>query len=261
MDQENQEPQVESTSTEEIPQTKAHSTEEQARKMGWKPLEEFEGDPDKWVEANVFVARAPLFEKIEQDKKMYRKQLEELNRTVKELAEHNKKTEEAAYKRALAELKAQQKAAIAEGETERAFDIQEQIDELKESKPKAPEVPAQTGPDPEFVEWVANNAWYQTDAELREEADALGMAEAMKGTPKSKIFEKVEEKIKKMYPEKFKTVKAPPATESPQQGGKGSRKDDFRMTPAEERLMEKFISKGIITREKYIADLKAQRGK
>jgi hypothetical protein len=42
-------------------------TEEVAAKAarhGWKPLEEYEGDPDTWVDAKEFLGRAPLFERI-----------------------------------------------------------------------------------------------------------------------------------------------------------------------------------------------------
>ena len=262
MDKENQAPEEQSQESQEVEatQVKAPSTEEQARAMGWKPLEEYSGDPSKWVEANVFVARAPLFEKIEQDKRKYQKQLDELNQTVKQLAEHNKKTEEAAYKRALAELKAQQKAAIADGDTEKAFDLQEQLDELKENRPKPVVQPVQQqGVDPDFVQWVSDNSWYEKDGDLRQAADRLGMLLATQGVPKEEIFKEVAETIKLRFPDKFKTVKAPPVTESPR-GGKSTGKDTFKMTPDEERIMEKFVSKGVITREKYIADLKAQRG-
>ena len=35
-----------------------------ARTQGWKPKEEFTGDPALWVDAKEFVGRAPLFDKI-----------------------------------------------------------------------------------------------------------------------------------------------------------------------------------------------------
>ena len=38
--------------------------EEAARKEGWRPKEEFEGDPEKWRPAKEFVERGELFGKI-----------------------------------------------------------------------------------------------------------------------------------------------------------------------------------------------------
>ena len=36
------------------------TVEERAHRMGWRPLNEFRGDPAKWVDAAAFVARGGL---------------------------------------------------------------------------------------------------------------------------------------------------------------------------------------------------------
>ena len=40
--------------------------ESEAREQGWKPKEEYEGDPEKWRPAKEFVERGELFGKIMQ---------------------------------------------------------------------------------------------------------------------------------------------------------------------------------------------------
>src|SRR3990172_4739307 len=60
------------------------SAEASARAQGWKPKEEFTGDPALWVDAKEFVGRAPLFDKI----KTQSKDLKEIRKTVDAMAKH-----------------------------------------------------------------------------------------------------------------------------------------------------------------------------
>ena len=61
------------------------SREEQARAMGWRPKKEFEGKPDDWVEAEVFLSRTELFKRIQklnQENRWLRKQVENLKKQL-----------------------------------------------------------------------------------------------------------------------------------------------------------------------------------
>ena len=71
--------------------------EEAARAAGWLPKEEYEGDPAKWVSAEVFNARTPLFEKIEQ----LTRQIKNLDANNKAVVEHYNKVAKTEYERAL----------------------------------------------------------------------------------------------------------------------------------------------------------------
>ena len=66
--------------------------EAKAREMGWNPDKEGV-DPGKWIGAEEYVARAPLFEK---NRKLSRK-VKELESSVKELKVHYSKIENIAY--------------------------------------------------------------------------------------------------------------------------------------------------------------------
>ena len=66
------------------------STEEQARAMGWRPKEEFEGEPDDWVKAEVFLSRTELFKrihKLNQTNRWLRKQVDNLKQQLQEKGE------------------------------------------------------------------------------------------------------------------------------------------------------------------------------
>jgi hypothetical protein len=239
--------------------------EDQAREMGWKPLDDYQGDRSKWVNAEIFVARKPLFEKIEADKRAHKRETDELRTAVRELAEHNKRVEDAAYKRAIAELKAQKKDAMAEGDTIRALEITDKIEEVHANRPAPVQqtAPQPSGPPPEvFQQWTKRNDWYEKDPALREEADTIGFALAARGiNDPETVLKEVESKIKKMYPEKFERVVAPNGGESPR-GGQTRSTGSFTLSPDEERIMNRFIktSGGTLTREAYIADLKKIKG-
>jgi hypothetical protein len=238
--------------------------EDQAREMGWKPLDDYQGDRSKWVNAEIFVARAPLFEKIEADKRAHKRETDELRTAVRDLAEHNKTVAESAYRRAINDLKLQKKEALAEGDTIKALEIADKITEFQENKPVpvVQNVPQPQGPPPEiFQRWTKENDWYEKDSSLREEADTLGFALAAKGLQPEEILNQVKDKIKRMYPEKFERVKAPDGGEAPR-GGQTRTNGSFTLSADEERIMNRFIktSGGTLTREAYIKDLKAIKG-
>src|SRR5574343_553334 len=88
--------------TTETPAVTVDPFEEQAREQGWKPKEEYEGDPNKWKPAKEFVERGELFGKID----TLGRELKETKKALKMLQEHNAKIKETEYARAVSELKA-----------------------------------------------------------------------------------------------------------------------------------------------------------
>lgn len=244
-----------------------NSVEDKAREMGWKPQDEFEGDDEKWVSAEIFVARKPLFDKVEQEKrsrKSLEKQLEQTNKALKELGEHNKRIAEVAYERAKKELKAAKRDALRDGEALLAEEIQERIDELK------PEVvPVVETPNPvaaQIAAWVEENPWYKTNVEMRNVADGIANTAVAQGKSPDEIFEIVNQKIKKMYPEEFGPVQKrnPNKDDAPPVEGKGNsagkKASRFRPTDEQRRFAKTFAAQGIMTEEEYYKQLAEEFG-
>ena len=94
VDEQTQQNQQDSTS-------QVDSYEQQAREQGWRPKEEYEGDPEKWRPAKEFVERGELFGKIDH----MGKELKETRKALKMLQEHHSKVKETEYNNALKELK------------------------------------------------------------------------------------------------------------------------------------------------------------
>jgi hypothetical protein len=247
-----------------VPEVVAPSIEDQAREMGWKPLEEYEGEPSKWVSPEIFVARAPLFEKIEgttKDNKQLRREVDTLRMSINELKAHTERVRQTEYTRALNELKAAKRQALAEENPLRAEDIQEQIEEIKEAQKKVEptQPPPSNEPPAAFVSWVAENEWYKLDPELREFADAFGIVEHNKGKSAEDVLKSITATVRKRFPEKFRNPmkdKAPSVeTSSPAPATKKT--GGYKITAQDRAIAERFAATGVMTVEQYYKDLQA----
>jgi len=194
--------------------------EEKARSEGWRPKEEWEGDPSDWVDAKEFVFRGELMDRIrQQGSKLneFSKENKEIKEALKVLGEHNKKIAEQEYKKALADLKKQKVAALEDDDHSTAVDIDDQIDELKRAKSELAEeeeaVEKAESTDknenqtpPEVNEWLQNdtNKWYHNDPVMRGAADSV-FVQHLQFNPDDfrGALKEVEKTMKAYFPEKF----------------------------------------------------------
>lgn len=237
------------------------ATEVEAREGGWKPLEEYEGDPDKWVDAKEFLRRGELFDKIDH----LSRDLKDTKKALKALQAHHASVKETEFKRAIEQLKQEKKKAFEEGDADRIIEIDEQLQETKIQQQNEAQQAMQQAqqPDPRFLAWVDKNRWYAQDREMRQLADQIGVAHAAQnpGMTPDDVLKYVAKKIQTMYPEKFENPNRtkPSAVESA--GRPSSKKvDTFELTEDEERVMKTFVRQGIMSKEDYIAELKKVRG-
>ena len=239
--------------------------EEAARKEGWRPKEEFEGDPEKWRPAKEFVERGELFGKID----TLGKELKETKKALKMLQEHNSKVKETEFKRAVEELKSLQKKHLEEGNSDEYLNTTELLTDLK-AEQKAREVLNQQQAaeqrnqvDPRFTEWAAKNSWYEKDAEMKQFADTLGLgyAQANPGVDPDVVLEYVSKQVKQAFKDKFENPNRnrPSAVEG-KSTPSTAKKDSIELSDDERRVMNTFIRQGVMTKEEYIAQVKAMRG-
>lgn len=169
--------------------------ESEAKELGWVPKEEWRGDPDKWRPAEEFVERGKTVMPIlRKNNERLQGQISELHATVGGLQaslqearealdamrEYGEETARKAYDKAVKDLKEQRRAALKEGDTERALEIEDALEQVEEPKPLAkpaakPATP--TGPaaeeHPEYKAWKADNPW-TNDKEKAAYAQAMG---------------------------------------------------------------------------------------
>lgn len=201
----------------EVDETEQYTEAEQkAIEDGWNPDKEaVEADGKKWVSAEEFLERGSLFKKIND----YKNKVENLERSMQQLNEHNRKAAEMErkklvkeYESKIASLEKQKIQALDEEDHEAVVDIDRQLREVE----LPPEI------DEEFTTALAafkkNNDWYDKNVEMQDYADMIGLGYSQKHPHASpeKIFEHVEKETRARFPDRFENQerKKPSAVES-----------------------------------------------
>jgi hypothetical protein len=246
---------------EQVPQLSP--IEQKALDQGWRPKEEWDGNPDEWRSAKEFLDRGEFFKKIDDQNRT----IKDLRKTQADLVKHLEKVRETEFKRALDELKAQRRSAAAEQDIEQVLEIDDRIEQVREEQRAAPaiEVPqVEVAPElnPIFVAWTNRNGWYETNKAMRAYADRLGNELGASGMSPTDILTEVERQVKKEFAHKFENPNRakPSAVEA---GGKQppAKKEVYEMSDEERRVMQRFVRQGVITEEQYIKDLKEAKAK
>jgi hypothetical protein len=211
-----------------------------ARANGWRPREQFKGDPEKWVPADVFVARglenpdmlrannSILVQKMDRMERQnatvvngLKAQLDETLGTVATMTTMMRTSEQRAYERARRELKAEQAKAVETGDTATFQRLDTEIEQLEKTKPaEPPPKPAQTQPvpgtpppvPPEAQAFFQRNPWYHQNPDLMKEADIIhmGLLAARKDLSLEDNLAEVERRIKAQFPERTGGTRAAP---------------------------------------------------
>ncbi len=238
------------------------SNEVEARTAGWVPKEEYQGDENKWVDADEFVRRGPLFEKINSTNR----ELKEVRKALDQLKVHHHAVKETAYKEALAALKAEKKDAFVDGDPDRIIEIDDKIELVKEQQrqyaaQKAVEVAQNVPVNPEFQNWSDRNAWYNTSKPMRAFADALGIELHQSGLTPSEVLKRVEAQVKEEFPTKFRNPNRDKvgAVEGSAKGT-GNSRNHYQLDATERAIMQRFVRQGVMTEEQYIAEHKKMNG-
>ena len=253
-------------STPPVEEKKTDIFEEKAIAMGWRPLEEWDGSEEDFIDAKEFVRRQPLFDKIAYQ----HKELKQLQQAFEAFKVHHSRVKENEYSRALETLKKARKEALASGETEQALAIEDKMDELKEqqeefvqesSKQTQPTTPAQVNP--AFTDWLRVNSWYQKDTAMTAYADKIGIELHNKGYTNDEVLKMVSNEVKKEFKHKFTN----PNRDRGSSVESGSRKvsktngeDTSGMSEDDVRMMNKIIRAGGITREDYLKEYRRVQG-
>lgn len=216
-----------------------NDVEIQASEKGWVPEKEWDGDPGEWRPAKEFLDRGELMDRISSQTKQltqYDSKIQQLESTVQQLAEHNKKIAKVEYDKAISDLKKQKADALDIGDHTTVVEIDDKMTDLKQSKQETEtlEHAQPAGPHPDVVSWMTENTWYTSDMALRGAADAianqfLSANPTLESTP-SVVLKHVSEQLLKEFPEKFSSNRQrPSATVDTQTAGstKGSSKSKW----------------------------------
>lgn len=259
---------VQGTTQDTTQETQAQSNpqEEKASSLGWVSREEWveQGkDPDDWKPAKLFLEHGEMIGKIRNQSK----EVADLSRAVQFMHEKNKQVYEKGYQAAITELRAQKRAALAEGDLVKADEIDEKIDATREelqrvAQSRPPAIPQTV--DPEHAEWLERNPWYN-EPRMQRFADSIAIEfvnQAQGRVTPNQVRKYVEEEVKKEFAHKFtpKTKGAP----NPDGEGRATRKTstngldpklaqaESSMTDEQKSIMRTMIKSTGMTKEKYL---------
>jgi hypothetical protein len=247
---------VEATPTPAVPP----AYEAEAREQGWRPKDEWEGDPEKWRPAKEFAERGELFGKIDH----MGKELKETRKALKMLQEHHTKVKETEYNRAIEELKGLQKKHLSEGDADKYLEATELLTDLK-TEQKARAIVQETAPaqvDPRFTEWTAKNTWYAKETKMRDYADMVGTNYASKNPTldPEEVLKYVTSEVKERFKDKFVNPNRAKQTVEGSSNGSSTAKPEFKMSDDERKVMNTFVRAGVMSKDDYIKELKSSRG-
>jgi len=246
------------------------TTEDKAREKGWRPQEEYEGDPEEWVDASEFLKREPLYKALHKANREI-KRLKEMNVEVKKLFDDVKKTSK---ETAMKELKAQFEQAAQNNDVAAAIDARDAMKELE----KEPESKKESTADNEiFNEWVSENSWYTTDTNLKRIADRLGQVLYAEDPSRDmyELYTEVTKTIKERYPDKFMNPnrKKPTSVNEPTKrtasnnnNGSKSKLPTFKQLPEDAKAAARKLIKsktnpnGMFTEEEFMTQYIAGSG-
>lgn len=236
--------------------------EVRAMEMGWRPKEEFEGHDDDFIDAKEFVRRKPLFDKIEATSK----ELKQVRKALEQFKTHYSLVKETEYNRALSALKAARKDALENNEGDRFETIdaeiklvESQFEQVKKDK-DTPIVQDEPSTPPEFTAWKDRNPWYDKKRYMKAYADDVGVEYHKQGLSPTEVLKKVEQDVRKKFPDEFvnpRKTSAPDVESS--RGTSKADKVEEGLTATERMIMNTLVRGGHITKEKYLADLKAAK--
>lgn len=183
------------------------SYEEEARDKGWKPKEEFEGDPEDWAPAKAWLKTGEILDSLNHIKRESRETKEAMAELAKQNAEVERKSYEKAYKDA--ELRQARAAEIGDVKA-----VQAVTRELMDLAPKA----GVSAPEPAKGETAEasnfkfeNRDWFNqsTPENTAMQAYAIAVdrevAIKYKELSNSKKLELVKDEVKKAFPHRFES--------------------------------------------------------
>lgn len=239
-------------------QNEANPTEDQARAQGWVPKDEWQGE-GKWRDAESFLDRGELFQKIDAQ----RREVRELRKTQEAFNTHLKTVRDVEFKRAMAVLRQEKKAALVDGDADAVILADEKLLALHKEADKQDTAPSNIDPNgpAEFQAWQARNTWYSdSNRAMKAFADVEGIKLHNSGLSREEVLKEIETQVRKEFPEKFRNPNRdkPGAVEA----GRGTgvtTKETVSLSDQERSVMTRLVKSGIMTKEQYLADLKVAK--
>lgn len=236
--------------------------EAQAQKHGWRPKDQWEGEPDKWISAEEFLRRGEENPRILRDRlRKLEKTNEETLQLMRDLVSTQRKDRERYAAEQVAKAKAERREAIQQGDVDRAEALDSRIEEIQEQVKPAKEKPAQTDVPEPYTKWAKDNKWFYTDpamsAAARAELDIINVDPDTSDLDDDAKLKLVTKAVRQRYPHKFPQAKRPsaPSVEGGSSAPRSEGKKGWNDLPSDVRqIADRLVSRGVVTKEQYLKD-------
>ena len=241
-----QPPAAQEEDDEEEEEAKPSELDAVARSMGWRPKDQFKGDPNLWKPADQYIkAGAEIQRGLSRDLKEMRSTMENITRTNAAIVQSTIAAERD-------KLVARYNRAVEDGDAQTSFKVGRQIDTLNEQAEElvAPIQQRPAPPPPEAQDWVERNPWFNQDPLARDLALNVAERYATAGHSNEAQLQAAEREVRKIYPHLFGASSKPPP-EVAQPGGRsgsGSKKGTtYADLPREAKTVAKDMAeRGVI---------------
>ena len=250
--------------------------EELAIQIGWNP--NYKGENS--IDAATYILKSREIQDTMRDQNTGLKtQLTNMQDSIESLKEHNERVYKATVRKMQSEIEAlknEKRAAVELADVDKVDAIDKQIDALEKGLNKSESNTKSTAPapaNPVYTEWVKDNQWYLTDADMAAYAESV--AQQYQGAPLDRLYSIVRQKVAEVFPEKFETatnnasttqsqLKKPVGPSSPVESAiNNATTTTFtkaNLTPAQISIMNQFTKTGVMTEEQYIKDIAKMQG-
>ena len=228
--------------------------EKTARTLGWRPKEEFNGDGTKFTDAKVFLDKAntniPMLrenaKKIEQRNRMLEEKLNTVNEQIQALTKRAEEADRLGYERAIRDIEARQRKAVAEGDVDAFDDLQKQKEALnvKTTPQTQTQKPIDINEQIAIQVFESQNPWFKADAELNQDmcGFVLGIKNRNPNMPMADVLEMAKQRTIKANPDKFTEQKANAVLSS---GGNGAKMSYASIPAAEKAGFDRELEKNV----------------
>ncbi len=235
-----------------------------AAARGWKPKDEFRGDPSTWVPAKDFLDRnaslqadvRELKTRLEERERSYMDKLSRIERVTEKVVRQTRED-------ALRQIEAAKRTAVElsdTGEYDRLaqeeiklYDRFREEDKALAAQPAKQETQETQQPVtllPETAQWIQSNPWFTTNKALNQVALGLYEEASERYTSEGDKLKFVDERLAHIYPDRFADKAKKPSSQMPSlEGGSrmpGGQKQTANLPPEARQAAERFIKKGII---------------
>ena len=195
---------------EQVSESEFTEEEIQAQESGWRPKDDWDGDPDEWVTARQFLRNGEFLKRIHNQNR----KLKQLEGVVDTMAKQHRKMFDSGYEKAKREIKAGLRQAIHDGDENAADAYEERLEQLETAKDQEVQKLPKVEPDteqsknqipPEFVSWVKRNDWFTKYPEMRAYAEMIGVQYAQNNPEYTnvEVYSYVTDETRKRFPERF----------------------------------------------------------